>query len=143
MPGRGPLPKTVRSRPNDTARRAAEQVIVQTDGELRGPDLPEGFDWHERTRSWWATWRESPQASTFSGTDWDFLLDTAMLHSELWAGNAGVAAELRLRTAKFGATPEDRLRLRIVIDVDAKAAPKKQMGSARRSRLLSVVSGDA
>lgn len=143
MAGRGPAPKAERSRPNDTARRQAEMTHVAEDGELRGPDLPEGLAWHERTRAWWDTWRRSPQAQTFTATDWDFLLDTAMLHSELWSGNAGVAAELRLRASKFGATPEDRLRLKLQIDTDAEAAPKQKAGNtARRARLLSVV-GDA
>lgn len=143
MAGRGPAPKATRSRANDTARRESEMVTVASDGELRGPELPDGLAWHERTRAWWLTWRRCAQASTFTDTDWDFLLDTAMLHSELWSGNAAVAAELRLRTAKFGATPEDRLRLRLQIDTDAKDAPKgKPMASERRKRLLSVV-GDA
>jgi hypothetical protein len=42
--------------------------------------------------------------------------------------------------AKFGATPEDRMRLRIAIDDDVKDAPKPQRVSAdRRERLLAVV----
>ena len=43
-------------------------------------------------------------------------MDTALLHAELWAGNAACASELRLRVAKFGATPEDRARLRMSIE---------------------------
>ena len=143
MAGRGPAPKPVRTRANDTARREAEMTAVVEDGQVRGPDLPDGLAWHERTRAWWETWRRSPQAQTFTATDWDFLLDTAMLHSELWSGNAAVAAELRLRAAKFGATPEDRMRLKLQIDTDAEAAPKRRAAnSSRRARLLSVV-GDA
>lgn len=142
MPGRGPAPKPVRSRPNDTARREAEMVTVAADDALRGPDLPEGFGWHPRTVAWWETWRRSPQATVFTSTDWDFLLDTAMLHSELWNGNGSVAAELRLRTAKFGATPEDRMRLKLQIDDEAKKAPKRSVPASRRSRLLSVVNGE-
>jgi hypothetical protein len=96
--------------------------------------------WSERTQAWWATWRRSPLAVTFIDADWDFLLDTALLHNELWSGSPGVAAELRLRVAKFGATPEDRMRLRIAIDDDVKHAPKPQRVSGdRRERLLAVV----
>lgn len=143
MAGRGPAPKAQRSRARDTARREAEITKVAPDTELRGPELPEGLAWHPRTTAWWDTWRRSPQAQTFTSTDWDFLLDTAMLHSELWSGNPAVAAELRLRTAKFGATPEDRLRLRLEIETETKEAPKgKPMTADRRRRLLSVV-GDA
>lgn len=77
------------------------------------PELPEGIEWPERTRQWWAMWAESPLSETFGHTDWDFLLDTAILHASYWSGDMSAAAELRIRVAKFGATPEDRARLRI------------------------------
>lgn len=114
MPGRGPAPK-----PDAERRRrnkpAIPTTVVSGDGEVRGPALPAGYDWPAPTRAWWETWRSSPQATTFTDTDWGFLLDTALLHAELWAGNAACASELRLRVAKFGATPEDRARLRMQI----------------------------
>jgi hypothetical protein len=114
---------------------------VVADDELRGPDLPD-LDWPAQTRTWWETWRASAQAVKFTPTDWDFLLDTALLHAELWRGNGAVAAELRLRVAKFGATPEDRARLHIQVESDAAQAPTApaSSSSARRSRLLKVVS---
>jgi hypothetical protein len=51
----------------------------------------------------------------------------------LWSGNGSVAAELRLRVAKFGATPEDRLRLRMQIaEPDQPAAkPASRYGHLR------------
>jgi hypothetical protein len=105
----------------------------------RGPELPEGT-WHERTVAWWAPWRNSAQAQTFTDTDWSFLLDTALLHNELWAGNPGVAGELRLRVAKFGASPEDRLRLKLEINNEAASAPvKPRVGADRKARLVAVV----
>jgi len=139
MPGRGPAPKRERSRPNDTARREAEFTTIAADGKARGPELPEGT-WHERTVAWWATWRNSAQAQTFTDTDWSFLLDTALLHNELWSGNPGVAGELRLRVAKFGASPEDRLRLKLEINNEAEFAPvKPRVGADRKARLVAVV----
>ena len=139
MPGRGPAPKRERVRPNDTARREAEFTKVAADGELRGPELPDAV-WHERTLAWWDTWRRSAQAQTFTETDWSFLLDTALLHNELWSGNPGVAAELRLRVAKFGASPEDRLRLKLDIDTEVAQAPAQPKVSAdRKARLVAVV----
>ena len=58
-------------------------------------------------------------------------------------GDLKQAAELRLRVAKFGATPEDRMRLRLqVIAPDAAKAPavSKPAGSAgRKDRLLKAV----
>jgi hypothetical protein len=49
--------------------------------------------------------------------DWQFLLDTALMHHHMWQnGRWDFASEVRLRVAKFGATPEDRLRLHLEID---------------------------
>ena len=84
-------------------------VSVEVDGKLKS----QKFVWPERTREWWRMWGESPLSSEFTETDWSELLDTAMLHARFWNGDHKVAAELRLRVAKFGATPEDRARLRI------------------------------
>jgi hypothetical protein len=51
-----------------------------------------------------------------TGPDWDFLLDTALMHHEMWKNRKWeLAAEIRLRVQKFGATPEDRSRLRVEI----------------------------
>jgi hypothetical protein len=141
MPMKGPAPKMERSRPNDTARREAEFSTVVNDDLVRGPELPESVVWHPMTVRWWDTWRRSAQAKTFSETDWDFLLDTARLHSELWAGQLGVAPELRLRVSKFGASPEDRMRLRLKIDEDAQKAvePEQSLSADRKARLRAVV----
>jgi hypothetical protein len=34
--------------------------------------------------AWWDTWRRSAQAQEFTDTDWDFLLDTALMHHTMW-----------------------------------------------------------
>lgn len=150
MAGRGPAPKETRSRERDQRRRDAETIAVADDGELRGPELPEGIDWPDATLDWWDTWRRSPQAQTFTDTDWSFLLDTAQLHMRFWDGDNKVAGELRLRMAKFGATPEDRARLKISItpapsSSDNKAAAKKTAPAPRtrnrKARILGVVDG--
>ena len=144
MAGRGPAPKPA----GQKVRRNADPVptqVVAPDDQVRGPELPASMAWPEQTVKWWTTWRTAPQAKTFTSSDWDFLLDTALLHAELWAGNGAVAAELRLRVAKFGATPEDRLRLRMQIETEqdaAKAATATNMTKQRRERLLKVVASD-
>lgn len=118
---------------------------------MRGPALPKGgvFDkeaggfipWHPQTVSWWNNWRRSPQSSTFTATDWDYLLDTALMHHKMWAnGRWDFASEVRLRVAKFGATPEDRLRLKIELEPPGKRAPASVPAgvteiSSRRKRL--------
>ena len=144
MPGRGPAPKATRSRPNDQARRDAEMTPLAADSVLRGPDLPE-WEWHPRTVAWWDTWRRSPQAKTFLSTDWDVLMETAVLHTGMWNGDMKLAAEIRLRVAKWGATYEDRMRLKMAVDaeVDDAAKAKAVMPADRRRRLMTVVNGSS
>lgn len=121
MAGRGPAPKD----PEKRRRRNADQVAstkLVADNRTRGPALPknalpDGEAWHDRTVAWWTSWRKSALARTFSPTDWDFLLDTALMHHTMWSkGRWEFASEVRLRSGKFGATPEDRLRLRMEIE---------------------------
>lgn len=144
MAGRGPAPKN----PNQRRRRNVTEPTVQlvADGETHGPDLPDTHEWPAATTAWWETWRRSPQASTFTETDWGFLLDTAVLHAEFWLGDRSVASELRLRVAKFGATPEDRARLKISVGepgAKPKLATRTPATTQRRERLLKAVGDDA
>ena len=138
MAGRGPAPKDS----SQVRRRnlAAELTVLESDGVTHGPDLPDGIDWPDATRDWWATWRRSAQAQTFTDTDWSFLLDTAVLHMEFWDGDRSVAPELRLRAAKFGATPEDRARLKIAIGEPVNKPAPRTRNAGRKERLLAAVS---
>jgi hypothetical protein len=142
MAGRGPAPK-------DPARRARTNSDPNGTSTIRfeladQPELPslgvdkdgEPVEWHSRTVDWWLMWRDSPQAEHFMATDWDFLLDTALMHHAMWSkGQWTLAAEVRLRVAKFGATPEDRARLRMQFaDADVKDPAGTSRPSARERR---------
>lgn len=147
MAGRGPVPSGNRSRPRDERRATEGAITVVPDDQVRGPELPEDLDWPPRTVAWWESMRRAPQAQTYTGPDWEFLLDTAVLHAEFWMGNRALAAELRLRVAKFGVTPEDRARLKLSVGKPtADKAPATRLqtktADARRGRLLKAV-GDA
>jgi hypothetical protein len=101
------------------------------------------FHWPTQTRAWWKMWADSPLSEDFTSTDWSELLDTARLHAAFWSGDIKVAAELRLRVAKFGATPEDRARLRIQFAAADEAekktsAPAKNTARSRRGPLKAV-----
>ena len=114
MAGRGHAPKdpSTRRRRN----RPDELAVVTSDGQIHGPELPEGIDWPDATRDWWGTWRSAPQAQAFTDTDWSFLLDTAILHMEFWDGDRSVAGgavagcEVRCHPGGPGATEDDRGR---------------------------------
>jgi phage terminase large subunit-like protein len=78
--------------------------------------------------------RRSPLAAEWVGTDWSYLLDTAALHSAMWSGGKwGLAAEIRMRVGKCGATPPDRARLGIKL---ARPRPTRRRltGRCRPSR---------
>lgn len=130
MAGRGPAPKPTgrRARTNkDPAPLRTLHLVRQS-----APDLPEDVDWHPRTADWWQMWADSELAKDFTATDWSFLLDTALMHDAMWSkGKWTLAAEVRLRVAKFGATPEDRARLRITF---ADADEKDDKRTARRGQ---------
>jgi len=137
MAGNGPPPKETRSRGRDNAVRD----LIKSDGRIGGFSLPNDVlpfisdkdkdedywegeaqreEWHPQTVRWWQNWRESPQASKMlTAVDWDYLLDTALLHHQMWMSggkNSERAAEIRMRVATFGATYADRLRLRLEVE---------------------------
>lgn len=155
MAGRGPAPKDPRKRQRRNADPTALRVIVAEP--VAQPELPtllirvDGdmipVDWPDVTREWWQMWCDSPLSADFTATDWSELRDTARLHALYWLGQTSVAAELRLRVAKFGATPEDRARLRIQFAQADEAEEKRSRtpGQASRSRRgpLKAAEGDA
>jgi hypothetical protein len=114
MAGRGAAPKAAHQRERDTRRRIDDKAIRVPDQAYAGvvPELP-AHEWLPATLAWWETWTHAPQAHMFTVTDWAFLIETAYLTDAFYGGNMAVASELRLRMAKFGATPEDRARLRL------------------------------
>lgn len=141
MAGVGPPPKPANRRARQNKDSKPSTVLRFVRGTV--PDLPDDVDWHPRTRAWWQMWARSPQADSFVETDWSFLLDTALMHHAMWSkGQWTLAAEVRLRVAKFGATPEDRARLRMVFaDADEKEdrrAKRQQTSRERYSGLRAV-----
>ena len=121
MAGRGPAPKPAARRARTNADPIGSTVLEFRQGDRM--ELPtEDIEWHPRTLDWWRRWQDSAQAETFTDLDWSFLLDTALMHHAMWSkGQWTLAAEVRLRVAKYGATPEDRARLRMVFaDADEK-----------------------
>lgn len=146
MAGVGPPPKTASNRARRNSDPVPLKVVeaspvaqpplpdfdvqVAVDGEI----ISQQFEWPARTREWWRMWAESPLSADFTETDWDFLIDTARIHASYWSGDLKVANELRLRVAKFGATPEDRARLRITFAQADEADPSNSTRQSSRER---------
>jgi hypothetical protein len=149
MPGIGPAPKAVRSRARDTNRRESEMTEVEDEGEVYGPDLPEGVlpkdePWHPQTVALWEELRRYPLMKDESGLSWAYLIDTMALHSGAWSRNNWERfAEVRIRLNEFGVTPAGRMRLRVKVKPQTEAAPSQAGGnsvadiSSRRARLTS------
>lgn len=152
MAGRGPAPKD----PNKRARANKDVIplrVVQV-RPVEQPDLPsftivvsnddelvtQEFEWPAMTRDWWSMLTLHPLAAEFIETDWSYLMETARLHAEFWMGKMSLAAELRLREAKYGFTPEDRARLRIQFaeatgaEVETAGKVEKALSSRDRAR---------
>lgn len=113
---------------------------IVPDSIVRGDPLPRWDDpetglslWHERTEAWYENMRRSEVAQTWVQADWDYLVDTAMLHSQMWHGDAKLAAELRQRMMAFGITPQARQSLRLTI----KSPADKAAESAKRNGVAS------
>lgn len=158
MAGKGPSPKDASKLAGHGAGKArAAGMTVYVAEPASQPPLPEfdvqitvegetvsqSFVWPEATRRWWETWGAEPLAQDFTATDWDFLLDTALIHAKVWgAGDLKLLAELRLRVAKMGATGEDRARLRITYaaadEADEKWTKPASSSRSRRGPLKAV-----
>lgn len=151
MGGRGPAPKE----PGKAVRRNKDVVPLRVVEAIVAPQPPlpavtlretdrdgvvtySDFRWPAPTVEWWELLAVHPLAPTFIDADWQFLLDTARIHAAFWEGDLKLAAELRLREAKYGFTPEDRLRLRLQFaqtdEAEDKAHRRKELGAASRER---------
>jgi hypothetical protein len=154
MAGRGPAPKPEDQRARGKRSNPQGLRVIQAEPTDQ-PELPTLFvrdsegevnpvSWPAVTVGWWEMWARSPLSAEFTDTDWSELRDTARLHALFWMGDKAVAGELRLRVAKFGATPEDRARLRITFAAADEAEDKPhRTGSARdRYKGLKAVDRD-
>lgn len=113
MAGMGPAPSENRRRRNPDAF-GVEKVTVTADGRTRGPALVAKYG--PETRAWYATWRKSAQARTFTPTDWQRLAMLAPLVQQFFdKPDVKLMTEIRQNEALLGATPLDRLRARIAV----------------------------
>lgn len=123
----GPPPNPGRVRRNKDTMSPFKTLY--DDGILRGHDLPDDFPWHSKTLAWWHNWRKSPQAQLMTDTDWDVMEVAARIYDQIMTLQnspnakttdiAQLSRELDRKTANYGATYADRLKLRFVIaDLD-------------------------
>lgn len=135
----GAPPKAIRARERDTRARDEEmtEYVGPADDEMYGPPLPEGVlpngeEWHPQTVSVWNALRRHPIMQDEGALAWEFLIDTALMHHTMWTkGRWEFAGEVRLRFAKFGATPEDRMRLKAKVSTPTEKKSAQPEGEGR------------
>ena len=73
------------------------------------PELPDTADWPEQTLTWFDSWRDSPRTDSWDDSQWQYLIDTALVHAEIWgSGNTAMMGELRSRESYMGLTFDAR-----------------------------------
>ncbi|MFC4501739.1 MULTISPECIES: hypothetical protein [Streptomyces] len=139
---RGPAPK-----PNAARRNVHEHAQELGADTQPGRELPRvlGITTGGAKR-FWKTWSQSPQSASWVETDWAELEITTKLVDEFFKGDTKVAGEIRQRVAKWGATVEDRNRLRMKIedpedesdkDAPAGSPPENRITDDELYRMLS------
>lgn len=119
---RGPAPKENAQRRN--VHPGAQTLPAEAQ---KGRELPRGLGiTTPGAKRFWRTWSQAPQTAAWTETDWAELELTAKLVDGLFQGDLKLAGEIRQRVAKWGATVEDRARLRMTFektDENEPAAP--------------------
>lgn len=83
----------------------------------KGRELPKGLGISTPgAKRFWRTWSTAPQTAAWTVTEWAELELTTKLVDGLFLGDLKLAGEIRQRVAKWGATVEDRARLRMTFD---------------------------
>jgi hypothetical protein len=110
------------------------------------PELPEGIEWPVQTKAWWNALPSIPGSDSWLDADWQYLLDTALIHADIWgSGNFDRLPELSSRLKSFGVTPDARRqiaqaevkvehRVTVLEEIAERRRGKSNGGSQRRSR---------
>ena len=67
------------------------------------PTLPDHIPWPDETRTWWHQVVTDRRERTRE--DWDYALETALVHADVWGGNVSRTRELRSRVDRVNAAP--------------------------------------
>jgi hypothetical protein len=135
------MARSIIPKENPARRNKHDSFVLERreDDDLLGPSLSWTIDWHPETKEWWEEIQRSELALILEPSDWRFLQDTALMHHHVWnnprvsiAQMTAAMAEIRQRVAKYGATLEDRLKLRMKFadattkEVEAKVATARK-----------------
>lgn len=102
---------------------------------MEKPHLPDGPEWAPETVDWFEAWRDSPRTDGWDAAQWQFMFDTAVVHSLVYqSGQFSYLGELRSRLVYMGlefdhVRPEPKERKATPLDDIVKEAAR---GPARR-----------
>lgn len=141
MAGKGPAPKD----PTKRARRnsdpipmrvvVAEPVEQPSLTELLGKVNPlTDTEWHQATLLFWGQLSEFPTTAELQPAQWSSLARALMIDDAMFSGKTGLAAESRLRLAKYGIDPDDLARLRVQIVAADEAEERRGPRPTRSAR---------
>ena len=159
---RGASPKEMGTKAGHSGKQVPFRVVGIP--QVPQPPLPDYFKWFDgettrkikypkETIEWWDQWSTSPLIDGFTIHDWEYLKQTSIVHAKFCLGIdfAKMEASLRQRLAKYGVTPEDRAKLRIVTVTAATAEERaaeaaelnSQIGIVGEGRRLTAIPGFA
>jgi hypothetical protein len=107
---------------------------------LRSGDIVE-LPMPDETRRWWSAISAMPHCVLWHESDWQYALDTALVHAQAIHGVLSAMAELRLREKTLGTTVDARrdLRIRYVpVEDEVETVQVVDELSERRKRLLNA-----
>lgn len=96
VPYSGPVPELPDSRTYINPKGEVQEVAIE-----------------RRTREWWEAVTKMPHCALWQASDWQFCLDTAMVHASASHGSVSAMSELRQREKIMGTTVDARRDLRI------------------------------
>lgn len=128
---RGPAPNPNSVRRN-TTHALGEKPLTGKAG--AGRELPKALGIETgAAKRFWKTWASAPQTEDWMETDWAELEVTVKLVDAFYKGETKLAGEIRQRVGKWGATTEDRARLRMSFDKQAQMEAGRAPESASES----------
>lgn len=74
---------------------------------MEKPELSTEVPWAPETIEWFEHWRSSPRTDNWDALQWQYLMDTAVVHSCVWGSqDYSMLGELRTRESYMGLTFE-------------------------------------
>jgi hypothetical protein len=149
---RGPSPKEMGTKAGHSGRQVPFKIVGLP--MVPQPPMPEFFRYSDgekirkikyppETIHWWAVWGRSILNDGFTEHDWEYLAEVAIIHAQftLDIDRMKCAAELRQRMARFGVTPEDRAKLRIITVTADRAEEVAEEAKQRNARIATIGDG--